>query len=79
MGGWGEFSVPVWPAGQEVMLGGPGGDRAGAEGEMVKPRGRRRGDCERNTRCLIEELVSQQLMGCFCRELQGNLSCWFPG
>lgn len=26
MGGWGKFSVPVWTAGQEVMLGGPGGD-----------------------------------------------------
>lgn len=26
MGGRGKFSVPVWTAGQEVMLGGPGGD-----------------------------------------------------
>lgn len=47
---------------------------AGPEAETVKPRGRRRGGWEGNTRCLIEELVSQQLMGCFCRELQGNLS-----
>lgn len=55
-------------------MGGLGGDGAGPEAEMVKPRGRRRGGCGGNTRCLIEELVNQQLMGCFCRELQGNLS-----
>lgn len=36
---------------------------------MVKPR--RRGGCEVNTGYLIEELVSPELMTCFCREQQG--------
>lgn len=54
--------------------------QAGPEAEMVKPRGRRRGGCEVSAGWLIEELVSQQLMACFCRENNRGLELSaFPG